>query len=205
MDLQRTTNTALGSPSRTEPPIGRRVVLLGLGSLAVAGITAGCSTGGGSAPTQVARNPSDTPVEPTATAGPSTASASARSTTQNPVAPTTPALPPSVTTARLPTVTIPIPPTSTPVALPSFSSRAITADMTDANQWNTVVIESSGRTLANNAYAVRVTKWPDGRGLFSWGDWVPKNVMLAPQFAAEVEMQLAGDALAASGIIFLFN
>lgn len=117
------------------------------------------------------------PVQPTATAGGIIA----------PLLPTATAVPPTVP-----------PPTANP--------RAVAANMNDPSQWNVQVVELSSRTLANGAYTVRVRKQPDGRGLLSWGDWNPKNTTLAPQFIAEVEMQLTGDPKAASGgMLFAFN
>lgn len=102
----------------------------------------------------------------------------------------------------LPTATA-IPATAPP---PTANPRAVAADMNDPSQWNVQAVELSSRTLANGAYTVRVKKQPDGRGLLSWGDWNPKNTALAPQFVAEVEMQLTGDPKAASGgILFAFN
>ena len=214
MDTQRAASV-IPAPSRTR--IGRRAVLLGLGSLAVAGVTAGCGAGSSPSPTPQATGTAGAtgtapsgqaaPIAPGAastaasgqaapTAQPPLASVAAGGSAAGQVAPTAPAVP---TLASPPVIA------STPVALPAFSARAVAADMADPSQWNTVVLESSGRTLANNAYAVRVNKWPDGRGLLSWGDWVPRNVALAPQFSAEVEMQVTGDGLAAGGFIFLYN
>ena len=84
--------------------------------------------------------------------------------------------------------------------------RAVVADMADANQWNTINVSDSMRTLANGTYTVRVLKTADQKGHMSWGDWNPKSGTLTPEFAAEVEMRLLGDPRGASGgILFLFN
>ncbi len=199
------------------PRLGRRGVLVGFGALAAAGLLAACGTNSAPATARASGTPPSEQPAPTATVAANPAPSVTGGPTQAPAA-TTQIAPPATlappttlvpTTTFAPTAaaspTVVLGPTATPVALPPFSSGVVTADMTDANQWNTIVLESSGRTLANNAYTVRVTKWPDGRGLLSWGDWLPKNTALSPQFGAEVEMQLTGDSLAAGGILFLFN
>lgn len=166
----------------------RRAVLTGIGGLALAG-----AAGGTFLFVRDHGNDTDAAI-PVAGSGatPTTVSAST-------VAATTPATP-----TRPATVT-PLPAlAATP--LPTFSPKALTADMADPNQWNVIAVEQSARTLDNRAYTVRVSKKPDGKGLLSWGDWVPKNVTLTPQFMAEAEMRLMGDPKGAcGGILFLFN
>jgi len=167
---------------------GRRAVLAGLGGLALVGAAGGAflfarergnSTGGA------------TPVAG-AGATPTTGTASTATPTIA-VTPTRPA-----TATPLPTVTT--------VPLPTFSPKAVMADMTDPNQWNVITVQQSARTLENGTYTVRVSKQPDGKGLLSWGDWIPKNVTLTPQFMAETEMRLVGDPKGScGGILFLFN
>ncbi len=197
-------------PPQYPPPrrIGRRGVLFGIGGLAVAGAAGGTYllVGRDTGSSDSGDSSSDSSGDP-ATATPQRSAgavqATARRPTSTPIATTTTA-PPTATATVRPTATPG--PTNTPIALPTFSPRAVTASMSDPNEWNTINVELSSRTLANDAYTVRVLKRPDGRGLLSWGDWVPKEVKFAPQFAAEVEMRLTGDpAGSAGGILFLFN
>ncbi len=171
-------------PRRT----GRRVILAGLGGLALAGAAGGAfffvrdRGDNGNSATPVAGAGATPTTVPAPTAAPTIA----------------------VTPTRSPTVTLL--PTVTAVPLPTFSPKAIAADMTDPNQWNVITVEQSARTLDNGIYTVRVSKKPDGKGLLSWGDWIPKNVTLTPQFMAEAEMRLTGDPKGScGGILFLFN
>ncbi|MGI8856159.1 MAG: serine/threonine-protein kinase [Thermomicrobiales bacterium] len=175
---------ASAPPKRTH----RRAVLFGLGGLVVAG-----AAGGGGYYLYEHRSGSDTP---SATPIPPTSVAA--------IIPTAPAIPPTVATTPRPSPTPA--PTATAPPLPTFSPKAVAADMTDANQWNTINVSDSMRTLANGTYTVRVLKTSDQKGHMSWGDWVPKSGTLTPEFTAEVEMRLLGDPRGASGgILFLFN
>ena len=195
-----------GTPLRAPAPaaprrMGRRAVLVWLGGVVAAGAASGgyllLGRQGTSGPDTA--NGGSTPNSGT----PQTAAGTAPAASGQTTAAATPDDKGGATATLAPT---PVPaPTFTPVPLPTFSPRAIVADMTDKDQWNTISVELSSRTLISDSYTVRVTKRPDGRGLLSWGDWRPKNVTLAPQFAAEVEMQLTGDALAVGGILFNFN
>lgn len=169
---------------------GRRAVLAGLGGLALAGAAGGAFL--------LVRDRGESADAATPAAAPPT------------VAPTIAAIPTIAATPTRPATVAPPtatpPPTLAAALLPTFSSKAIAADMADPNQWNVIVVEQSARTLDNGVYTVRVSKKPDGKGLLSWGDWVPKNVALAPQFMAEVEMRLTGDPKGScGGMLLLFN
>jgi serine/threonine-protein kinase len=178
--------------------IGRRAVLFGIGGLAVAGAAGGAYLLTGR----------ETGTD-NATATPPQSAAAAQSTvsqpTSSPVAPATATtvLPTATATPR-PTVTPG--PTSTPV-MAAFSSRVITDALSHPEQWQQANLPGqSSRALDKNLYTVRVTKKPDGKGLFSWGDWVPPAEARGPEFIAEVEMRVQGDPEgAAGGLIFLYN
>jgi serine/threonine protein kinase len=171
---------AAPQPPRTHR---RRAVLFGLGGLVVAG-----AAGGGGYYWYEQRGGSE------AVAATSIAAA----------IPTVPLVPATVATTPIPSATPA--PTATAPPLPTFSPKAVAADMTDANQWNTINVVDSMRTLANGIYTVRVLKMSDQKGHLSWGDWSPKGGTLTPEFAAEVEMRLVGDPRGASGgILFLYN
>jgi serine/threonine protein kinase len=179
--------------------IGRRAVLVGIGGLAVAGAASGAYllTGretGSSA--SVTATPLQSAVAAQPTLGQPTSGPLATATA-------TIALPTATATPR-PTVTPG--PTSTPVVA-AFSSRVITDSMSHPEQWQQANLPGqSSRALDKNIYTVRVTKKPDGTGLFSWGDWVPAAEARGPEFIAEVEMRVQGDPEgAAGGLIFLYN
>ena len=196
-----------GPPSRPQAPqeshprraIRRRSVLVGIGGLIVAGAAGGAylvgrDTGGGDSGATATPKQS-AGVAPTVTTGPIRIATTAPSAT--PLLPTATAIPRPTATPS---------PTATPIPLPTFSPRVTTADMRNPNEWNTISVELSSRTLANDAYTVRVLKRPNGLGLLSWGDWVPTNVKLTPQFTADVDMRLVGDpASSAGGMLFHFN
>ena len=172
-------------PKRTHR---RRAVLFGLGGLVVAG-----AAGTGGYLLYEHRGGSEAA---TATPLPATSVAA--------IIPTVSAAPPTVASTPRPSATPA--PTATAPPLPTFSPRAVAADMADANQWNTINVADSMRTLANGTYTVRVLKTTDQKGHMSWGDWNPKSGTLTPEFAAEVEMRLVGDPRGTSGgILFLFN
>lgn len=184
------------APVAAKPkPTGRRAVLAGLGGLVLVG-----GAGGGAFFLLRDRNGDTGTATPVARQGTTPTVGAASSTA--PIS--TPPAAATVTPIRSPTNT-PLP-TRPPAPLPTFSPKAVVADMADANQWNVINVEQSARTLENGVYTVRVSKKPDGKGLLSWGDWIPKNVMLAPQFMAETEMRLTGDPKGScGGILFLFN
>jgi hypothetical protein len=78
--------------------------------------------------------------------------------------------------------------------------------MADNGQWLIAETPTIVTTLKDNAYTVQVFKKPNGKGTIAWGDWVPKNVKLAPKFEAEVSMKILGPPpTTAGGILFNFN
>ncbi len=205
----------LRQPPLDAPPypvprkMSRRGVLFGIGGLAIAGAASGAYLVVGR--DMSSSSSSDDPNDPSSqfTATPQQSSDAARTPTTSPTVTALPAIiaptnAPTVAPTQRPTATPG--PTNTPIALPTFSPRVMTADMSDPNQWNTINVELSSRTLASDTYTVQVRKRPDGRGLLSWGDWVSQGVKFAPEFAAEVEMSLAGDLPnSAGGMLFMFN
>ncbi len=180
-------------PAALPPPqrMNRRSALLALGGVVVAGAAGGgyllfgrdaTGTGGG------------TPQSPDVAAGSPVGSDATTATPDTATA----TVPPGTPTA-IPRPTSTPGPTSTPVVA-KFSAQAITDALSHPEQWQMDKIPNqSTRTLENGAYTVRVSKKPDGSGLFSWGDWVPPQGVLGTQFLAEVAMRLQGDAAGASG------
>lgn len=177
-----------------ERRIGRRAVLVGIGGLVAAGAAGGGYVLFGR---DTSRNNSNDSSDTSSTPQGTLAAQAPTIPATQPATP--PSVPATVAPTRAPTAT------ATPVPVPTFSAKSVSADFADPNQWNTIAVEYSSRTLADNAYTVKVRKRPDGKGLLSWGDWLPKNVTLAPQFTSEVEMRLAGGPLSVGGILFLFN
>ncbi len=191
------------APVRTAKPkrTGRRVVLFGLGGLVLAGAA------GGAYLFVNDQNDKGGKATPAATGGatPTAATVATAAATAAPTVAPTATVPPATIAPTIPPTNTPLP-TRPPVPLATFSPKAIAADMTDQNQWNVISVEQSARTLQNGAYTVRVSKSAEGKGLLSWGDWIPKNVTLTPQFMAETEVRLTGDPKGAcGGILFLFN
>ncbi len=180
--------------------MGRRNALIAIGGLVAAG-----AAGGGYlllAP-KAASTATATPQAPGATGTSVAVSAVAATPTQsNP--PTVVAVVATPTATLRPTATPG--PTSTPV-LPKFSPRAIADALSHPEQWQMdKVPNQSTRTLDKGFYSVKVTKKPDGSGLFSWGDWVPPAGTRGTAFIAEAELRLQGDSMsAAGGFVFLYN
>ncbi|MDQ6601267.1 MAG: protein kinase [Chloroflexota bacterium] len=197
---------APSSPRR----MGRRNALFAIGGIVAAGAAGGgyLLLGRGASDTATA-----TPALPAVAGSPTGVSTAALTPVTANVAAGTPvtsntaiatALIATPTATPRPTVTPG--PTNTPVVA-KFSTRAITDAMSHPEQWQMDKIPNqSTRTLDNGAYTVRVSKKPDGSGLFSWGNWVPPEGVAGAEFSAEVEMRLQGDAAgAAGGFVFLYN
>ena len=180
-------------------PMSRRAVLIGIGGLAVAGAAGGAYLLTGRE-TGSSDNVTATPLQ----------SAGAAQTTGNQptssLSGATTATTTFATATATPRPTVTPGPTSTPVVA-AFSSRVITDALSHPEQWQQANLPGqSSRALDNGIYTVRVTKKPDGKGLFSWGDWVPPAEARGPEFMAEVEMRVQGDPEgAAGGVIFLYN
>jgi serine/threonine-protein kinase len=183
-------------------PVRRRAIILGVAGVAALGIagTAGVllyeNHDSGEAATA-------TPVPATPTLVTSALATPIRASLSPTPAPATVA--PTIVSTATP---VPVTPTiaRTFPPQPTLTPAAVTADMSDPGQWLIAETPTIVTTLKDNTYTVQVFKKQNGKGTIAWGDWVPKNVKLAPKFNTEVSMKLIGPPpTTAGGILFNFN